>query len=98
VLTGSRFLSTRIQGDIHATSIYKNAPIQPHLFAIDYFLFFMGFENEAQTMKNILLVYDATFGRAISLLKSEIFCSRDVPQDTHNSFSNILEVQVIMSN
>jgi hypothetical protein len=68
------------QGDIHGTKICRNAPIISHLlFADDCFLFFRNGENEAQTMKNVLVTYEAASGQAISLPKSEIFCSRNVP-------------------
>jgi len=57
------------------------APAVSHLlFADDCFLFFKANESEAQVMKDILYTYESTSRQAISLPKSEIFCSRNVPE------------------
>ncbi|CAJ2649711.1 unnamed protein product [Trifolium pratense] len=47
-------------------------------------------------MKNILSTYEAASGQAISFPKSEIFCSRNVPQVVQNSITNILGVQAVL--
>lgn len=60
---------------ISGTSICRGAPLVSHLlFADDCFLFFKAEENQAQVMKNILNVYEAASGQAISLPKFLIFC------------------------
>jgi hypothetical protein len=65
--------------DITGTSICRGAPRVTHLlFADDCFLFFKACERQAQTMKNILCLYEAASGQAISLPKSEVFYSRNV--------------------
>jgi hypothetical protein len=85
------------RGDIHGTKICRNAPIISHLlFADDCFLFFRADEHEAQTMKDILATYEAASGQAISLPKSEIFCSRNVHQGVKNVITNILGVQAVL--
>ncbi|CAJ2674072.1 unnamed protein product [Trifolium pratense] len=85
------------KGDIHGIKICKNAPIISHLlFADDCFLFFRADEHEAYIMKNILSTYEAASGQAISLPKSEIFCSRNVSQVVQNSITNILGVQAVL--
>ncbi|CAJ2652404.1 unnamed protein product [Trifolium pratense] len=85
------------RGDIHGIKICKNAPIISHLlFADDCFLFFRADEHEAYIMKNILSTYEAASGQAISFPKSEIFCSRNVPQVVQNSITNILGVQAVL--
>ncbi|KAK2454351.1 hypothetical protein QL285_001920 [Trifolium repens] len=67
------------RGDIYGVKICRNAPIISHLlFADDCFLFFRATENEAMIMKNILATYEAASGQSINLLKSELFCSRNV--------------------
>ncbi|CAJ2655005.1 unnamed protein product [Trifolium pratense] len=62
----------------------------------DCFLFFRADEHEAYIMKNILSTYEAASGQAISFPKSEIFCSRNVPQVVQNSITNILGVQAVL--
>jgi hypothetical protein len=47
-------------------------------------------------MKNILVTYEAMSGQAISLPKSEIFGSRNVPQVVNNIITNILGVQAVL--
>ncbi|MCH80906.1 replication protein A 70 kDa dna-binding subunit, partial [Trifolium medium] len=85
------------RGDIHGTKICRNAPIISHLlFADDCFLFFRATENEAHIMKNILSTYEKASGQAISLPKSEIFRSRNVPQSLKNSIANLLGAQAVL--
>jgi hypothetical protein len=85
------------RGDIHDVKICRNAPIVSHLlFADDCFLFFKVAENEAMTMKHILATYAAASGQSINLLKSELFCSRNVQTPLQNSISNILGVQQVL--
>ncbi|CAJ2637916.1 unnamed protein product [Trifolium pratense] len=53
-------------------------------------------DDMAYIMKNILSTYEAASGQAISLPKSEIFCSRNVSQVVQNSITNILGVQAVL--
>jgi hypothetical protein len=66
------------------------------LFADDCFLFFKACERQAQAMKNILRLYEAASGQAISLPKSEIFYSRNVPGILKQSVTDIMGVQVVL--
>jgi len=47
-------------------------------------------------MKNILSLYEVASGQAISLPKSEIYCSRNVPDPLKKTLSKILEVQAVL--
>jgi hypothetical protein len=47
-------------------------------------------------MKNILNTYEAASGQAISLPKSEILYSRNVPDALKNSITNILAVRAVL--
>src|SRR4030065_1521215 len=47
-------------------------------------------------MKNILTMYEAASGQAISLPKSEIYFSRNVSDTLQNSITNIMGVQVVL--
>jgi len=82
---------------ISGTSICRGALSVSHLlFADDCFLFFKAEESQAQVMKIIMNTYEAAFGKAISLLKSEIFYSRNVSDALKNSITNILAVRVVL--
>ena len=84
-------------GTISGTSICRGAPSVSHLlFADDCFLFFKAEESQAHVMKNILNVYEAASGQAISLPKSEIFYSRNVTDDLKNNITNILAVRAVL--
>jgi len=47
-------------------------------------------------MKTILSTYELAYGQAISLPKSEIYCSRNVPDDLKANITDILGVQVVL--
>jgi len=47
-------------------------------------------------MKNILSTCELASGQAISLPKSEIYCSRNVRDSLKHTITNILEVQVVL--
>jgi len=47
-------------------------------------------------MKNILSLYEAASGQAISLPKSEIYCSRNVPDPLKQTLSDIVGVQAVL--
>jgi len=47
-------------------------------------------------MKNILATYETVSGQAISLPKSEIYCSRNIPDPLKNTITTILGVRVVM--
>jgi hypothetical protein len=66
------------------------------LFADDCFLFFKACERQAQTMKNILSLYEAASGQSISLPKLEIFYSRNVLDTLKNSITAIMGVQAVL--
>ena len=64
------------------TKVCRQAPSVSHLlFADDCFLFFKANEDQAHVMKDIFSTYELASGQAISLRKSEIYCSRNVPDD-----------------
>ena len=85
------------RGELTGTKICRRAPSVSHLlFADDCFLFFKADENQTNVMKNILTTYETTSGQAISLPKSEIFCSRNVPDHLKQTITNILGVQVVL--
>jgi hypothetical protein len=85
------------RNDIRGTMICKNAPIIYHLlFADDCVLFFRACECEAVCMKNILATYEKASGQAINLQKSELFCSRNMPNDLKNLIATTLGVGQVL--
>jgi len=85
------------RGVLTGTKVCRQAPSVSHLlFADDCFLFFKANEVQAHTMKNILSTYELASGQAISLPKSEIYCSRNVPDDLKATITDNLGVQVVM--
>ena len=85
------------RGVLTGTKVCRQAPSVSHLlFADDCFLFFKATEVQAHTMKNILSTYELASGQAISLPKSEIYCSRNVPDDLKATITDNLGVQVVM--
>jgi len=79
------------------TKVCHQAPSVSHLlFADDCFLFFKANEDQAHAMKNILSTYELASGQAISLPKSKIYCSRNVPDDLKAHITDILGVQLVM--
>jgi hypothetical protein len=84
-------------GDLTGTAIYRGAPRVTHLlFADDCFLFFKACDRQAQTMKNILSLYEAASGQSISLPKSEIYYSRNVSHALKQSITAIMGVQAVL--
>lgn len=82
---------------ISGVSICKGAPSVSHLlFADDCFLFFQADETQAKIMKNILVTYEAASGQAISLTKSEIYCSQNVSDVLKASITHILGVRAFL--
>jgi hypothetical protein len=64
------------RGVINGTLVCRGSPIVSHLiFANDCFLFFEFEVNQAHIMKDILITYKEASGQAISLPKSESYCS-----------------------
>ena len=85
------------RGVLTGTKVCRNAPSVSHLlFADDCFLFFKANEEQAHVMKNILATYELASGQAISLPKSEIYCSRNVPDGLKTTITNILGVQAVL--
>jgi len=66
------------------------------LFADDWFLFFKANEDQVHVLKNILSTYELASGQAISLPKSKIYCSRNIPDDLKANITDILGVQVVL--
>jgi hypothetical protein len=72
-------------GDLTGIAICRGTPRVTHLlFADDCFLFFKACDRQAQTMKNILSLYEAASGQSISLPKSEIYYSWNVADALKN--------------
>ena len=85
------------RGVISGTSVCGEAPPVTHLlFADDCFLFFKACANQAQVMKDILTAYEVASGQAISLPKSEIYYSRNVPDTLRHSITHIMGVQAVL--
>jgi hypothetical protein len=84
-------------GDLTGTAICRGAPRITHLlFVDDCFLFFKACERQAQNMKNILSMYEATSVQSISLPKSEIFYSRNTADVLKLSITVIMGVQAVL--
>ena len=85
------------RGILTGTKVCRQAPSVSHLlFADDCFLFFEATEEHAHVMKDILSTYERASGQAISLPKSEIYCSRNVPDDLKHNITTTLGVQVVL--
>jgi hypothetical protein len=85
------------RGVLTGTKICRRAPPVSHLlFADDCFLFFKADVGEVNVMKDILTLYEIASGQAISLPKSEIYCSRNVPDPLKQTITDILGVQVVL--
>jgi len=85
------------RNDIIGTMICIDAPINSHiLFADDCFLFFRACEREAICMKNILATYEEALGQTVNLQKSELFCSRNTPDDLKNLIATTLGVRQVL--
>jgi hypothetical protein len=96
---GLSSLISRVEttGDLTGTAICRGAPRVTHLlFADDCFLFFKACERQAQTMKNILSMYEAASRQSISLPKSEIYYSRNVSHVLKQSITAIMGVQAVL--
>jgi len=79
------------------TKVCRQAPSVSHLlFADDCFLFFKANEDQAHVMKNILSTYELASGQVISLSKSEIYCSRNFPDDLKANIIDTLGIQVVL--
>jgi len=52
--------------------------------------------RQTQEMQNILIMYEEAYGQAISLPKSEIYYSRNVPDAFKRFIINIMGVQVVL--
>jgi len=82
---------------ISGTSICRGAlPVSHLLLADDCFLSFKADESQAHVTKNILNIYEAASGQAISLPKSEIFYSRNVSDELKHHVTSILHVRAVM--
>jgi hypothetical protein len=94
----SRLIRKEIESNtLREFHICRKAPGISHLlFADDCFLFFRAAENEAMTMKHILATYEVASGQSINLLKSKLFCSRNVQTPLQNYIANILGVQQVL--
>jgi len=74
-----------------------DAPIISHLlFADDCFIFFKACAREVVCMKNILATYEEALGQAINLQKSELFCSRNTPDELKNLIATTLGVRQVL--
>ncbi|PNX94585.1 ribonuclease H [Trifolium pratense] len=85
------------RGDIHGVKVCRGAPSLSHLlFADDCFLFFRADVGEAQNMKKILNDYERASGQAINYAKSEVYFSRNTPNNIKAQVSDILGVNEVM--
>jgi len=83
---------------------YSTTPIFQHLRFVSQILqlvpqFFQEYKHQIlsqNSTKNILSMKEAMSVQALSLLKSEIYCCRNVSQTHQISITNILGVQVIL--
>jgi hypothetical protein len=85
------------RGILTGIKVCRHAPSVSHLlFADDCFLFFKAIEDQVHVMKTILSTYELASGQAISLPKSEIYCSRNVPDGLKTTITDILGVQIVL--
>jgi len=85
------------KGVISGTKVCQGVPSFSHLlFADDCFLYFRADKGQANVMKNVLSVYESVSGQAISLPKSEIYCSRNVHDPLKHTLTDILGAQIVL--
>lgn len=78
---------------INGCRIYPQAPAITHLlFTDDSFLFFKATVGEANSIKQILSLYEAFSGQSVNYQKSVIFFSSTVRREKQNEIKNVLEV------
>lgn len=79
---------------MHGIQIARGAPIISHLFfADDSLIFCISTQQDANTVKDILLQYHTASGQLINLDKSEISFSRNVPTDRKNDFQRWMQIK-----
>ena len=87
------------RNEIKCAMICTSAPIISHLlFVVDCFPYCRACESEVVVIKNILSTYEAASSQAINLQKSEIFCSRNTPDDLKNLIAITLGVCQVLVN
>lgn len=85
--------NAEMNGTIHGCKISRTTPAISHLlFADDIFLFFRATTDEAQSIKNILNIYEKYSGQTVNFQKSGIFYSSNVHKDKQTEISRILVV------
>lgn len=81
---------------IHGCVIARGAPAISHLlFADDCYFFFKATENEARTMKNILLRYERLSGQAVNFRKSTVTFSSNTRDTIRAQVCATLQVQEV---
>lgn len=83
---------------IHGIQVARHAPKITHLlFADDNLLFARANQNEANTIMQVLTMYQLASGQLVSYDKFEVSFSRNVPDIEKNIICNKMEIKVVTS-
>lgn len=63
-----------------------------HLMFVDDYLFCRAISNEAKKVKSILNIYEHASGQAINMQKSQIYFSKNTPQEVWDQIGNTFDV------
>ncbi|PNY16580.1 ribonuclease H, partial [Trifolium pratense] len=95
VLSGMLHKGAR-NNKIHGLQVARNAPKITHLlFADDSLLFARANQKEAEVIINILQTYQTASGQLVSLEKSEVSFSRNLPTIEKNMICNKIDVKAV---
>lgn len=84
--------------NIHGIQVARNAPKVTHLLFADDSLFFgRANQKEADSINFVLTKYQLAFGQLVSLDKSEVSFSRNVPENEKDIVCNKIGVMAVTS-
>lgn len=84
--------------NIHGIQVATNAPKVTHLLFADDSLFFgRANQKEADSINFVLTKYQLAFGQLVSLDKSEVSFSRNVPENEKDIICNKIGVMAVTS-
>ncbi|CAM8965691.1 unnamed protein product [Rhodiola kirilowii] len=83
-------------GLIKGIKICRGAPIITHLmFADDCMMFFKASRDSLSWIRSILRRYEMVSGQKVNLLKSEVVCSKNVPETYRMELTDIMGMQIV---
>ncbi|CAM8943972.1 unnamed protein product [Rhodiola kirilowii] len=84
------------KGLIRGVKISRNAPIISHLmFADDCLLFVKAKSDAVRWLSQILRRYEAVSGQKVNFSKSEVVCSKNVPESFRNNIIHTMGIKIV---